>query len=320
MKKGLLFFVILLTGLHFSYGQRFYVRLHGGYGMPATKEASSIRDFTQIKQLLPDTVAKSIDKVNITTLGGGLQIGGAVGAKLCDNLDFELGVHYLSGANVKGSATVVLDPGDANNPDIKSYVSVTLARNTRQIRVTPSLVVHGNADKKWVPYARFGLMMPVGGKTITNVSQTFDVPVPMQGPPFYLKDDSVIVQRLETKGRLTLGYQSAIGVQYNIRKLGVFAEVAHQALSVGADRTQLVQYSENGNDRLSTKTPYERETLYFDELNAQSNNMEYNPGSFQNSFGDYDPNAPGFQKSKEDLRLVSQFSSIGINLGVRLNF
>ncbi len=320
MKKGLLLLIIMLTGLHFSYAQRFYVRLHGGFGIPTTHEASSIRDFTQIKYLLPDTVAKSIDMTNITTLGSGLQIGGAVGAKLCDNLDFELGVHYLAGAKVKGNATIVLDPGDANNPEIKSYVSVNLTRNTRQIRVTPSLVVHGNTDKKWMPYARFGLMLPVGGKTVTDVTQRFDVPVPMQGPPFYLKDDSVIVQQLETKGRLTLGIQSAIGVQYNIRKLGVFAEVAHQALSVGADHTQLVKYTENGNDRISNKTPYEIETHYTDELNSQSNNMEYNPKAFQNQNGDYDVNAPGFQKEKEDLRLVSQFSNVGLNVGIRINF
>ncbi len=321
MKKGILIIAVLLAGMHITKAQgRFYIKIHTGYGVPTTKEASSIRDFTQIRHLLPDTISKSIEKTNITTLGSGIQLGGALGIKLSENLDFEFGAHYLMGANIKGNAQLVLDPGDANQPEIKSYVNIGLKRNTRQIRVVPSLVVHGDANKKIMPYARFGLMIPVGGKTVTNVTQDFDVPTLMQGPPFYLKNDSLIAQRLETKGKLSLGFQSAVGMQYNIRKIGLFIEVAHQALSVRADKTTLVNYTENGNDRIDTKTVYEKETHYMDEMNSQSNNMEYNPKVFQNASGNYDRNAPGFQKPKEEIRLVSQFSNIGVNIGLRLNF
>lgn len=305
--------------------QKFYGKVNIGYGIPSAKEASPIRDFVQIRHVIPDTVSKYSETANINGLGGGMQAGGAIGYMITTHIGVELGVHYLSGKVLTAQSELRISPDAPEAPDLYATVKIDLQRYTRQVRLTPSLIVMGGtAENKIRPYGRLGILMPVGGKSVTTVKQAFDVPAQLQTNPLFstLKDDSTITQVLHTKGKIGLGYQAAVGVNVQLGKnSSLFGEVALQSLSGQAAKTSLVKYEENGKDRLSNKVTYEKEIEYVDQLTTASNNIEYNPENFKNAqTGEYDYSAPGYQKPKQDLRIVSQFSNVGLNIGVRFGF
>jgi hypothetical protein len=320
MKKIVFFWCIF--GVYATIqAQHFYFRFAPGYAATFTKESSSIRNFTQHKLLQTDSTAASIDKANFTTLGGGLMLNGALGYRFSQSFLFELEAQYLYGNPVQGKGVIILDPEDFNRPDIKGAVQVDIRRYSRQVRIMPSITLRTpEFYGVLVPYIKMGLIVPVAGKSVTDVTQKFVIPTEMQTPVLGLQNDSTITLRYETKGKFGVGLNSAIGLAINTgNKMAVFAEVFHQSFAVKADHTTLVKYEENGKDRLSTKTPYETHTEYIDEISSTHNNATYNPSQFQNPVsGAYDITRPGYQKPKQELRPISQFSNIGINLGLRV--
>lgn len=321
-----IFLGLMLLGLSVS-AQKLYVRAHAGYGISATPESNPVRNSIETKQLgFGDSISKTSETINITSAGGGMQVGGAIGYRITSHFGVELGAHYLQGSPVTAQREVIISTSAApGQPDPQGQVHIDISRQTRQLRLTPSVFVEGgDITNLIVPYARFGLLIPVGGKTTTHVHQHYKIPQELEelttilGSP--LRNDSTITTDYATKGKLSFGIQSAVGVTVNVWKLGIFAELAHQSLAVKADYTEMVSYKQNGKDRMDTQLEYDKRINYVDELNGTSNNMTYNPAAFKNNTGDYDPSAPGYQKPKDDLRAVSQFSNIGLNLGVKFRF
>lgn len=323
--KKIILAIGILAAVNSVSAQKFYARINAGYGFSSTPEANSIHDAIDINHFQPSPgyTTKYQEKVNITSAGGGAHFGGAFGYKLTSHLAFELGVNYLRGSDVtaKRRVEITLDPPPGQT-DYRGIVHIDVKRFTRQLRLAPSLVVEGGDMLGIIkPYARFGLLLPVNGKTVTTVSQHYNVPPELEKAlGGKLKNDSTINSRYETAGKLSLGFQSALGLTFKAGPVGIFVEVAHQSLSVTANKTTLVKYEENGKDRLSTKSAYDKETQYVTELTTASNNKDFNPAAFKDANGNDDPKAPGYQKSKEDLHVVSQFSNIGLNVGLKWDF
>lgn len=321
MKKQVLFALSLAAFMQVE-AQKLYVNLHTGYSIPTTRESFASTNFTQTQYATNNNVIqKTSDELVATTLGSGSQFGLALGYQLTEHLALELGAHYLNGTQQSAHGDVTINYGDPS-PTRVSHVDVDIRRKTTQIRVTPSVVIRGGGMFKVLyPYARFGLMMPVGGKTISEVSRHFTHPDTVTMLLGYT-NDSTVYSQYKTKGQVNIGLQSALGVQLKFGIIGVFVEVAHQALSVRADKSTLLKHTRNGKDATDLLTPYDKSTQFVDKITSESNNIIYNPGAFADpDLSNNDPyEGAGYQKTKEDLRVVGQYSNIGLNIGLQVRF
>ena len=117
-------------------------------------------------------------------------------------------------------------------------------------------------------------------------------------------------------------FRSALGFQLKFGIIGVFVEVAHQALSIRSEKTDLIKYTRYGKDAMNLLTEYDKHTEYMDKVTTSSNNIVYNPNDFVDpNLNNDDPyEGPGYQKPKQDLRIVGQYSNIGLNIGVQVRF
>lgn len=315
MKKTL-FLAFSVAALMQLQAQKLYVNLYGGYSVPTTKEAFASTNFTQVQYATNNnTIQKENDELIATTLGGGMQYGAAIGYQLTDHLALELGTHYLQGSLQKAHGEVAINYGSPRpNPARESHVDVDIQRKTSQVRIAPAVVIRGGGMFKILyPYARFGLIMPVAGKTSSEVTKHFthpDTVVMLTG----LTNDSTVYSKYETHGKPTIGLQSALGIQLKFAVVGVFIEVAHQALSIQSDKTDLIAHTRYGKDAMGIMTEYDKHTVYYDKITTQNNNAEYNPNNFS------DPQSDAYNHPKEALRVVGQYSNIGVNVGVQLRF
>lgn len=310
MKKQL-FFALTFAVLAQAEAQKLYVNVYGGYSLPTTKEAFASPNFTQTQYATGTTaILKTSDELVATTLGGGTQFGGAIGYQITDHLAVELGAHYLKGTTQAAHGDVIIDFGDSL-PTRQGHADVDIRRQTQQIRLAPALVIRGGGMFKIMyPYARLGLIVPVGGKTISEVSKHFTYPdTVLMNPLLHYTNDSTVYAQYQTKGQLNLGFQSALGVEFKLGVVGIFAEIAHQSLSVRADKTDLIKYTRYGKDAMDLLTEYDKHTEYLDKITSKNNNAAYNLN------GTIDATKP-----KQDLRVVGQYSNIGLNIGVQVRF
>ncbi len=220
---------------------------------------------------------------------------------------------------------------------------------TRQMRLSPSIIVRGGSGKL-APYARFGVMIPVAGHTDTNVRATLtsteiNLPIPIPGLPD-LSGVSLageVEGKARTEGQFSVGFDAALGLEYQVTDLiSVFGEAHLVALTIKSKQTIVSQYDgtyrlENspisleelltgvntflgflGQDPLELaalglyssidEVPLsEKEINYVDALNGSTNNPAYNDN--------FDPNS-----ALDELALRENYSSIGIQLGVKFNF
>ena len=84
----------------------------------------------------------------------------------------------------------------------------------------------------------------------------------------------------------------------------------------------MVKHTRYGKDALNLATEYDKHTEYLDKITTANNNIFYNP----NAFADPDLNnddlyeGEGYKKPKQDLRIVGQYSNIGVNIGMQIRF
>lgn len=321
MKKQLFLALSFAAFMHIQ-AQKMYVNLYGGYSMPTTKESFASPNFTQIQYATNNnTIQKESDELIATTLGGGSQVGAAFGYQLTEHFALELGAHYLNGTTQKARGEVFINYG-SSAPTRLSHVDVDIQRKSTQLRLAPAVVIRGGGMFKILyPYARFGLIMPVNGKTISEVNKHFTHPdtVVML---LHLTNDSSVYSKYETHGQVNIGLQSALGFQVKLGIFGAFIEVAHQALSIRADKTDLIQYTRYGKDAMSLLPEYEKHTEYLDKVTSTNNNVVYNPDAFIDpNLNNDDPyEGEGYKSPKQDLRVVGQYSNIGVNIGVQVRF
>ncbi|MFN0202688.1 MAG: hypothetical protein ACKVTZ_14280 [Bacteroidia bacterium] len=286
MIKQFILFVSFLGSM--VYAQNNYFRAAFCYSLPTSVERFDRND----KVALDSTGSQSKETLIVGTGGRGTQYNLVYGRKLTGHLAVELGVQYFRGGTTQADFYTKIP--------VVGNIYTTYARQGWQLRVMPSLVVSGSCDAKVSPYARMGLLVPVAGKTITNV--TIKNPQPNN---VY----TVETRKLETEGAFSLGYAAAIGANFNVNpNLAVFGEFSLQSLSAKANKTTMVENILDGKDILTTQKVYQKETLYVDELNPTSNNQSVNPLGYNE------------EKPYEDLRKYSQYGNVGINIGLKYAF
>lgn len=273
-KKFISITVLLLLAFNTSYAQM-YVRAGLGYGFATSKEVFGTNSTS--------SSSASSDKLVANTAGSGLQLGAAFGYNFSKNIGLDLGVQYLMGAKQTLTYT---------NNGQNSTTSETTTSKTNQVRLMPALVI-STGGEKIEPYARMGLILPLAGSINTEIKDK--------------TDSDEIIRNIKTTGAFTLGWHSAMGVNYYLsEKMAIFGEVGLQSLSIGAKKSVVTKYTVSGADRLNDLKTIQKEINYVTELTDKSN------GSSNSSTDN--------SKPLDELRSYRQFGNVGINVGIQFGF
>jgi|SRR5690554_709091 len=222
------------------------------------------------------------------TLGGGLTIAVAPGYMINEYIGIELGVNYFVGEKkVINELTTSLDT---------RYDRTTA--NSNQLRILPTLFLRTGGDKFYA-YSKSSLLVPVLGSTIGVREESKVDPI-----------NGVLLERTSTttNGSFTVGFRGAIGMGYQITEMiGLNLEVAYTSLSIKPKNRTVDSYTINDTELIADFLPYVQDIEYVDQLNSSSNNSSYNSNF-------------SMDKPKEELATKTNFSQIGVTLGVKISF
>ena len=171
-----------------------YIRGGAGAGFNVTNDAFAIPSVT----VDSNNVVVS-QRTIFGAFGQGARFSLAGGYMITPYFGVELELYYFQGFKQDyGARTGPV--GDQYNRTGYSY----------QLRATPSLVVQAPVGK-FQPFARFGVLIPLWGKTVLEESW------------FYESQGTTRVKQTDIDGKFSVGFESSIGLQYNINKnLGVY--------------------------------------------------------------------------------------------------
>lgn len=187
--------------------------------------------------------------------GAGATFAGSVGYMFSDHFGIEMEFSFLRTSKILDASRneTILDGTTAKTYFAEQY------SYTNMFRAAPMLVVSGNPNKKFTPYAKFGVLLPLAGKTIVEVnindetgeladqllpvlnteladsliSKGLDIPIPTES---YIK--------AKTAGAFSLGFTAKMGGAYNINKnWSIFGEVEVTMLTIKAKETEFVDFS-----------------------------------------------------------------------------
>lgn len=264
-----------------------YVGGHVGYSFST---APSVLGTAGTQDANGDKTSANIYSSN----GAGVNVGLNVGYMLSEHFGIDIAADYL-----------IISPQKISTTDNTSSTQKVTGSNTisgSQIRVTPSLVVAGGSGG-FTPYGRFGVVLPVAGSTINEVSNVTEVPA--------LSKTYTTKVKTETQGAFSLGFNTAIGAKLALSdKLSVFGELSLTTLSIKAASTKYTEYSSEGfagTTKLEDLPVYQKETVYVDKLTASSNNASYN-SSYKTT------------QANDALAPVANYNTLGINVGVKFAF
>jgi opacity protein-like surface antigen len=250
-----------------------YAAFSVGYAGPAAQEQLGT-DFNQ-------TSATAYTETNIMgTYGGGIPVSLQLGYMFTEHVGFDLGFNYFMGNEVTISTQ-------------KSFLGDDIKTTTKgyQIRVLPQLVISSGSDNTLGLYSKFGLVLPVAGKTTFQTA----------GDQFTFPSTTSILVEGESTGQFSLGYTGSLGANFNLSdNLSLFGELQFINLRIKGDTQTITKYEFGGQDIISNFDKEDLETVYVDELNQDSNS---------------DSNKP-----KEELRNSSNYNSFGLNVGIRFKF
>lgn len=262
---------------------QFYAGLQAGYGFSATNDVFSNTD----EEI--DANGRMVSRKNIYgTVGAGTTVNLNVGYFVNPHLRFDLGAYYLFGAERLSRRS------QRPTELFESHVY------TRQLRITPSVVVqtgHGKVQ----PFARFGIVVPAGGKTVSTET--------------YSSDAGISSEKItEINGAFSLGFESGAGIAYQAtEKLSITAECVYTGLRIKSAKATVTKNERNDNgtitDDLATSPVYAVQTTFVDEVNNGSNNP------FYNTQGTLDIDQPA-----EELARRVNFSVVSIRIGAMYKF
>lgn len=271
MKKSIIFAAAMaVSGAVSAQGPYVGINVGYGFGAPGTDIGSTINA----------TTSSYSETQVFGTLGGGLNAGLNVGYMFSEHIGADLGLNYFMGSTVRSR--------DVTSPS----GTVTVDSKSTQMRIAPSIIV--STGGTFAGYARFGLVLPVGGSTVTEYRDN--------------TSGSMVAIDYESKGMPSLGFQGAIGVSYELSdKLSLFGEFSPVVMQIKSKSRTMTAYTVDGQDNLGNLTTYDKEQVSVDELTNSSNNTSTNPNASD--------------ASPEDVLATStNFNGAFISVGVKFHF
>ncbi len=237
-----------------------------------------------------DGYSYTVDTEQGYSLGKGLSVDLAAGFMFSNNLGIEMGISYLLGqVGGKNVETDIYryDPafGDSYTTKWESEAYGSMLRITPGLRISTKI-------SSIEPYAVFGAVIGIGkfNQDIYDEDYTGT-------------DIEVEEYKYEYGGGVALGYQAKVGVDMHLADpLSLFAEFRLINMSYSPTKGELVEYTVEGEDQLIDMDTNEKEFVYVDPYNYDSED-------------DVNENEP-----RERSKFAVPMGSMGVNIGIRLSF
>jgi hypothetical protein len=306
MKKVLLAITTILIFSSSNYLQaQGYIRAGGGAGFNTSEDAFAMPSITR------DSNNMIISQRTIFgSFGHGARASLAAGYMINPYFGIELEIYYFGGFTQEyGSKS----GGTDIQYDRTGY--------SYQFRATPSLVVQAPVSEKFQPYARFGILVPFWGKTIIEESWSY--------PTTPLRSRA---KKTEVDGKFSLGFETSIGLQYNINEnLGIYIQATYTALTIRSDKATVTKddqtdASGTSKNNLDGATAILTTIEFQDELTKESNTTEaYLLAFIDNSFPsdiavDISGNTLDLEKPLNLPTQTSNFNSLAFSVGIKYTF
>ncbi len=159
--------------------------------------------------------------------------------------------------------------------------------HSNMLRFIPSLVI-ASGFEGINPYAKFGLLIGTG-------SIFFDGDLDADG--------NIAVENWKYNGGFALGLNSAIGAIFTMNdNISIFGEIDMVNLSYAPTKGELTESTLNGVDQLPTMTTSEKEIEFVDSYTFES------------------ANPPSDSEPSKEIKFKMPYGSVGLNVGLKINF
>jgi len=288
MKKSALFSIVTLFATTFySSAQGLYVEGAFGwnFGLGCNTELLYNDTYYEVYNTDNGSYYYSGKSENVKlNLGRGGSFGANIGYLFNDNVGVELHFSYLLGSPTNSSSSSEFNYIIGGMTQTETYTN-KVQLSSSMFRLAPVFVVQTQLNKI-TPYAKLGPVLSFG-KIILNQDQN--------------NLGTIMIQESKLNGGIAIGLDTRLGFLYQTDgAMAYFIEVHAMGLSYAPKKGELTKYVIDGEDQMPGLTTQQREVEFVDEISYDSNT-------------DLDPNKPD-----QTLAIAFPFSSIGVNVGVRI--
>jgi hypothetical protein len=273
MKKLFTLLLICFLALNMAQAQKFYARIGLGGGI------STSSSFDMLYKYENDGTSKTISVVPVG-LGTGFNGSVSFGYMFSKYIGIDLTVGEFIGLPTTGDSVVHLMGGTQANIKLVGYL----------FSITPGVVISAGLDKV-NPYARFGLQigaLPIMLARYSSENASVNPPATTKMTNGYY-------------GGVALGYTATGGCEFNINKLiNLFVELTFAHSTWSPSYSEIIEYTVNGQDKLSTLTVHQKQTDFRDKIRVNATTSDDTP--------------------KQALRKTVPFSTASVNFGIKFKF
>lgn len=226
-----------------------FIRAGGGAGFNVGQDAFAI---PALQRDSNNTV--TAQRTVFGSFGQGARFSIAGGYMITPYFGVELEIYYFQGFKQEYGSD------NGSHPNNTQY---SRTGYSYQMRATPSLIVQA-PEGKFQPYAKFGVLLPFFGKTVLEESWEYAV-------------GGSRAKQTNVDGKLSVGFESSIGLQYNITdNLGLYVQATYTGLRIRSDKATVVKddiVAPNGDvtDGLDGALVLTTQIVFQDELTTESN-------------------------------------------------
>ncbi len=263
------FVLILLVFTLFQipvHAQGFYFSLDGGYGLKMFSDvASNTHDYSN------NTYKRELVRYSF---GQGLYPALTAGYFFKENLGFEVRFSYLLGSKIK--TNYINDDWD---------FAIENLGYARMININPSIVLmFGQSSIK--PVFKAGMIFGAG-----NVFDEITIK----------SSSSVDFYKIKTNGGVAFGFNTSLGILWKMNDHIYFtADWFIQQMQYSPKKSEIIEYTEDGRDKLDELDTSEKITLYVDKITDEDNQSDNEPS--------------------KALKIVMPFGSMGLRFGLQFRF
>lgn len=276
MKKHLLFIVCILFPFVIKAQkegtdsfQKFYVNVSIGGGVSTSSTFNLLYDYG-------GTSTDPTISVHPVGIGNGFCGNATFGFRFLKYLAVEVSVNEFLGLPVGGDSVANLL--GATNSEVKI--------GGRLFSVIPAITISAGLEKI-NPYARLGLIIGAIPTIISKYSNANETTNPATSKEIYNN----------YYGGMAVGYTAAGGVSFKISSLiNLFTEIQFSHSNWSPDHSEIIKYTVNGEDKLSTLTPYEKNVDFVVTKPLK------------------DPK--DMSQPRQELRVTIPFSTMAVNFGI----
>ncbi|HVO73454.1 MAG TPA: outer membrane beta-barrel protein [Ignavibacteriaceae bacterium] len=231
--------LILIISFNNLYGQDFYFRINGGYGL-----GTSPQEFNSLSISADDNIFWVTMEPTEFSFGGGIYFSGALGYYISSNLGVEIDFNYVlsSELNLYKNSTGVALSDELHKEQISS----------KYLLIIPSffLSFEINSIK---PYMKIGPIL--GSPSIVT-----------DGTSYFSPGSDEYHTRTVYDGGIALGVNTSLGITYNLNQVvGLNFEVSNRNISYSPEKGRLEEAVLNNQSVMDELSVHEKEFEFVDK-------------------------------------------------------